>query len=610
MMERLSNLFIHQFPYALSCNQFVYDQKGNVVDCIFLELNPRFESTFEVNQKNLTGKSVNSFFKEMLLDCHDLYDGLRRFKKAEQKEVYFNQKKIWFHLDAFMIDKDVFAVILRDITKEKAILNEVVQKKKELEDARNNLDFVFNSTQDAMFMAEYKNDNFYYIFLNAAHEKVTGLRNNDIVGKTPIEVWGEDVGKNLNEFYLRPITQNKNLITEETLYTNGKLYNFLTSLSIAIASEHQYIIVSRKDITEYKELQQTHLATLNRLQAMFRDHNAKMLIIDPVTGKILDANPAACEFYGYEKWELLRMNIQEINMLPALETAKLRKSAFERKKEHFIFPHRLRNGEIRLVEVYSCPIGEREEPQLYSIIYDVTDRETYRKRLFHEKELLDTTLRSIGDGVITTDINGKITVLNKVAEKIVGWSSEEAGGMDFENVFILKNEETGEPVESPIKKVLETGKIIGLVNHTVLINKKGKRITIADSAAPIKNENGEIFGVVMVFRDIRLEKAQRNKIIFLSYHDALTGLYNRRFIEEEILRLDMDKSIPISVIMGDVNGLKITNDVFGHETGDELLKKVSEVFKETCGAHDIAARWGEMNSCCSSLIQISIMRRK
>ncbi|WP_206458218.1 PAS domain S-box protein [Anaerovorax sp. IOR16] len=592
MMERLSNLLIRQFPYAFACNRFVYDQNGKVVDSIFVELNPNFESTFEVSREALISASTSDFFKKLGIDDNELYDRLTKYKNAELKEVYFELQNEWYHLNAFIIDNDMFAILLRNITQEKLILSELMQQKKELEETRTNLDFVFNSTQDAMFMAEYKNNDFYYICLNAAHEKVTGLQNSDIIGKTPVEVWGEHDGRDLNEFYLQPIKENKNLILEETLHTNGRMYNFLTSLSLATESEHQYIIVSRKDITKYKELQENHLVLLQRLQSMFSDHIANMLIIDPITGRILDVNPSACDFYGYRKSELLRMNIQEINMLPAEETAKLRKSAFERKKEHFIFPHRLCSGEIRLVEVYSCPIGELEQPQLFSIIFDVTDRETYRKNLFREKELLNTTLKSIGDGVVTTDTNGKITSLNKVAEEIVGWSNDEAVGIDFEGVFILRNEETEELVENPIKKVLRTGKIIGLANHTFLINKNGQRITIADSAAPIKNEDGETFGVVMVFRDIRVEKAQQNKILFLSYHDALTGLYNRRFIEEEIRRLDYDRHIPISVVMGDVNGLKITNDVFGHKMGGELLKKVSEVFKETCDKDDIIARWG------------------
>jgi len=244
------------------------------------------------------------------------------------------------------------------------------------------------------------------------------------------------------------------------------------------------------------------------------------------------------------------------------------------------------------VDVYSCPIYDHKRTLLYSIIFDATDRERYRDELIREKEMLRTTLQSIGDGVVTTDKHGVITSLNDVAREITGWISNEAVGKDFTEVFQLRSEETGEMVESPIKKVLETGRIVGLANHTVLLNRQGQLVPIADSAAPIRTEEGKIFGVVMVFRDVSKEKEQSEQIRFLSYHDPLTGLNNRHYVEEAMSRLDTEKNLPISIVMGDVNGLKITNDVFGHDAGDDLLRHVSEVLEKSCRKEDLIARWG------------------
>ncbi len=454
------------------------------------------------------------------------------------------------------------------------------------------LEFIFNSTQDIMFMAEYVEDEFHYIRLNTAHQKLSGLHSSDIEGKTPIEVWGPETGRRLQQFYLEGLLSDGGITREEVLELRGKRYVFMTRLMPAVEEGHRYLIVSRTDITQLKTLQEEHLELLHKLQAMFSDHSAIMFEIDPQTGKILNANPSACAYYGYDREELLRLNIQDINMLPKDETARMRKKALERSQGHFIFPHRLKTGEIRLVEVYSCPFQDKKETRLYSIIFDVTDRETFKKKLYREKEMLDTTLRSIGDGVVTTDVQGKITSMNKVAEDITLWHSEDAVGKDFNEVFVLINEQDGTLRESPVKRVLETGKIMGLANDTALITKNNNRIAIADSVAPIRNEGGEVFGVVIVFRDIRAEKARQEEVLFLSYHDALTGLNNRRFIESEINRLDSGMHLPISVIMGDVNGLKIANDVFNHETGDELLKKVSAIFRECAGKNDIIARWG------------------
>ncbi|WMJ85151.1 PAS domain S-box protein [Oscillospiraceae bacterium LTW-04] len=575
MFECYSQKLVNSLPYAYACCRTIFDRYGSIVDSTFLEINPAFEAVFNVKSDALTNKSVIDFFADFDLNTSTLFQKLANIEHFELEEVYNKRKREWFKLNFFALDRETFALQLQNIT-----------------NVNIDLDFLFNSAQDCMFMAEYINGNFYYIYLNAAHEKITGFQNYMIAGKTPVEVWGKETGERLAAFYYQAITQNENQLYEEVLSIGTKTHHFLTSLSLAIKAGHQYIIVSRKDITTYKELEENHLVLMQRLQSMFNHHVANMLIIDPTTGTILDANPSACEFYGYQKSELLSMNIQDINMLPASEVAKKRRSAFERQQEYFIFPHRLSSGEIRLVEAYSCPIGLKETPQLFSIIFDVTDRETYKSNLFFEKELLNTTLKSIGDGVVTTDLAGKITSLNSIAEKIVGWGQDEAIGMDFSTIFVLKNEETEEPVESPVEKVLKTGKIIGLANHTIIVNRFGERISIADSAAPIKNESGQIFGVVMVFRDIRSEKKHQDEILYLSYHDALTGLYNRRFVETELNKLNLDKRVPVSVIMGDVNGLKITNDVFGHAIGDELLKNVSAVFNETCTPNDIVARWG------------------
>ncbi|MCP4340523.1 MAG: PAS domain S-box protein [Desulfobulbaceae bacterium] len=143
-----------------------------------------------------------------------------------------------------------------------------------------------------------------------------------------------------------------------------------------------------------------------------------------------------------------------------------------------------------------------------------TIRRTLRgeRELADEKEKLNVTLRSIGDGVIATDPNGRITLLNEVAEELTGWREGEAQGQSIEKVFAIINEITRIPCENPVARVIETNGIIGLANHTILIAKDGIERAIADSAAPIRNEKQEIIGVVLVFRDQTEERNYQDKI--------------------------------------------------------------------------------------------------
>lgn len=134
---------------------------------------------------------------------------------------------------------------------------------------------------------------------------------------------------------------------------------------------------------------------------------------------------------------------------------------------------------------------------------EITGEEIYLQR---EAETLEVTLKSIGDGVIVTDVAGCVTFLNPVAERITGWSIADARGQPFDKLFRIVNEHTGEAVEHPVAKVLETGGIVGLANHTILIARDGRRVPIDDSGAPVRLPTGELIGIVVVFRDVTERK--------------------------------------------------------------------------------------------------------
>lgn len=223
---------------------------------------------------------------------------------------------------------------------------------------------------------------------------------------------------------------------------------------------------------------------------------------------------------------------------------------------------------------------------------NITRIKELEQTIREERNLFKTTLHSIGDGVISTDHNGNIDIMNVVAERMTGWSNEEAKGIPFVAVFNIMNEYSRSKCFDPVERVLETGEVVELENNTVLVSRLGEEIPVEDSAAPIRDEHGRLTGVVVVFRDCTEKREKQQKIQYLSYHDQLTGLYNRHFFEEELSRLDVERNLPFTIAMVDVNGLKLTNDAFGHGAGDMLLKKVAEVLKKECRTDDIISRIG------------------
>lgn len=202
------------------------------------------------------------------------------------------------------------------------------------------------------------------------------------------------------------------------------------------------------------------------------------------------------------------------------------------------------------------------------------------------------TLMSISDGVMIVDPMGKIEMLNNTAVEMTGWTAREAMGKHYSQVFVLEHEKDSGVVPDPIEEAFKDNTLNEFDSQAVLIARDGRKYHLEESVAPISDDEGHIDGAIVIFRDVTEKKEKRAAIEYNSFHDSLTGLYNRRFFEEELVRLDTERNLPLSVIIGDVDGLKLTNDIFGHKAGDELIKKVSEIFKKVCRADDIIARWG------------------
>jgi PAS domain S-box-containing protein len=160
---------------------------------------------------------------------------------------------------------------------------------------------------------------------------------------------------------------------------------------------------------------------------------------------------------------------------------------------------------------------------LRSRAIEVEERRQTQEELARERELYAITLASIGDAVISTDVTGRISFLNPVAQHLTGWNRSEAVGQELSRVFNIVDEEMRRPVESPVSKVLAQGNVVGLANHTLLINKSGGNIPIDDSGAPIKDATGKTIGVVLVFRDVTERKYQEQQQDFLVKASEILG---------------------------------------------------------------------------------------
>lgn len=229
------------------------------------------------------------------------------------------------------------------------------------------------------------------------------------------------------------------------------------------------------------------------------------------------------------------------------------------------------------------------------VAHNITDRKYMEQELFQEKELAQVTLQSIGDAVITTDAQGQIRHLNAVAEKLTGWSCFEAQGHPIHDVFQVVDETTRRPDIQLIDSVLMTGEIAISEHQALLIAQDDQEYAIDHSAAPIRDRNTHILGIVVVFRDVSQSRQLSQQMTWQASHDSLTGLVNRyqfeQLLQKALHSAHRDQLQHVLCYL-DLDQFKIVNDTCGHAAGDELLQQVAELFKHTIRSTDVIARLG------------------
>ncbi|MDD0837372.1 EAL domain-containing protein [Curvibacter sp. HBC61] len=228
-------------------------------------------------------------------------------------------------------------------------------------------------------------------------------------------------------------------------------------------------------------------------------------------------------------------------------------------------------------------------------IVDISERKQAEAQVFEEKERFRVTLSSIGDAVITVDVQGRVTYLNPVAELMTGWRNDLAQGLAVEVVMPIVHSLEGTPVRSPVRLALELQKTVGLAAESALVRLDGQRFDIEDSAAPITDRHGDIIGAVMVFHDISEMRSMAIRMAHLAQHDALTGLPNRLLLHERAqhaIEQAQREGRQVAVMYLDLDRFKMVNDSLGHEAGDRLLvdfsRRLSTVIRHT----DILSRQG------------------
>ena len=243
----------------------------------------------------------------------------------------------------------------------------------------------------------------------------------------------------------------------------------------------------------------------------------------------------------------------------------------------------------------SSSVGQVETRGLLRALRYAVERKSMEDALFMETERAQVTLNSIGEAVICTDIVGKVTFLNPVAEKLTGWSLQDAAGRPMVEVFQVLDATSRETTPNPMEMAVDQNRVVHLPLNCILIRRDGLEVPIEDCVAPIHDLEGEIAGAVIVFRDVSAARAMTAQIAHTAQHDFLTGLPNRMLLNDRVgqaIAFAQRHEKQVAVLFLDLDGFKHINDSLGHPIGDKLLQSIASRLVECVRGADTVSRQG------------------
>ena len=309
----------------------------------------------------------------------------------------------------------------------------------------------------------------------------------------------------------------------------GKVH-WYTSVISKINYNHQPALqFITYDITERKNAEDALRESEQQYRTLVEQSSNPIYILQ--FDKLILVNEAWEKLFGYDRSEVTSPDFDYMKLIALESHDMIWERRRKRKRKEYIANHyelsvTTKAGVKRYVEVSVAEITWKNHPAVQGVYYDITERKKAEEAIAEEKELLMVTLRSIGDGVITTNVQGNIILMNKIAEFLTGWTQEEALDQPIENVLNMVDQKTRQKFESPISKIIQSSGFFELLSDTILIAKDGSERLIADSGAPIRDKEGNVFGTVIVFRDVtekRKMEEERIKSMKLESVGLLAG---------------------------------------------------------------------------------------
>ena len=329
----------------------------------------------------------------------------------------------------------------------------------------------------------------------------------------------------------------------------------------------------------------------DRYRVLFTKAKIPMLLIDPQDGAIIEANEAACRYYGYDPEQFGGMHITEINTFTPEQVQEEMRRADQEKRSHFYFRHRLANGEVHDVEVHSGPLTINSRHLLYSVIHDITERRQAEQRLQASEARFRHILEYAPLGISITDMSGRFIQVNKAFCEIIGYPRDELLDMVIDDItYPDDRNKKKQGLHDLLNGEEKTAKY-----EKRYVRKNGQQIWIQVSVSIERDQNQAPLYFIRMIEDISRRKEVERRISFLAQHDRLTELPNRDLFMDRFsgsLSRARRKSKKLALFFLDLDEFKEVNDNYGHEAGDVVLKTISRRLVACVRNVDTVARLG------------------
>ena len=476
-----------------------------------------------------------------------------------------------------------------DITKSKEAEEEHARLSEEYEK-------VFNGTQDALFLIEVLGPmQFRFIRNNLAHQQKTGISLEQIMHRTPGELLGQEMGELVSSNYQKCVDAKDSIAYEEELdFPGGKRIWSTTLTPIMKDEKTEYIVGSGIDITERiinerkrKASEMLLLKVIDTIpmRIFWKDRDLKYLGCN--IHFALDSGWAhPKELVGKTDYDMSWKDFAENYRKDDREIMEM-----EQEKVNYIEKAINQNEELRFVRTSKIPLYDHDEKVfgMLGTFEDITDTLQLEEALKKSEKRYEELAEKSKVIAFELDEKGLYTYVSPAVETILGYKPEELVGKRY--FYDIASPEKRSSLKEYGEFVLTQGETVSDFEH-LLQRKNGQEIWVTTNGFSLLDEHGKTKAFRGMDIDITHLKKAEEKIRYLSYHDQLTGLYNRHFFEAEIERLDTWRNWPLTVMMVDANGLKLINDAFGHHAGDELLVKMAQVLKKSVRSDDIISRIG------------------